>query len=380
MMRAAVALIVTFILGAAVVSTAQSIPTDTIKDQTVGWMKIITFPTPPMPATVDTRTYSAAQLGIGRTLIGWMQSTYVPIGGLGDMVVAVSEKLGPYNQNTAALPQSYGALARIYTDLKYDAARKIVRASNSNIVWSVMANGFYGEPADALSTPEQYYFTLPTFAQQAFGGEEAERAVDLSQHPVLGRYPSYFQRNSVNGNRKFVMLTKDNRLPYVAITKGDYLRVIEAAVARLYATEKKKVDGDADPKSREYFMKALDDKQARRLATLENNKEKYKDRLSEPAKISTMQPDAMLENIPDVFEGSGGSAHSLQVYTIDPRSVAGAKTDMPQWVVVSWTAHLTDPASKHLHEAVIGTFNFQYLHDYFFEPEKVQGQPYTPLK
>ena len=376
----AVASIVAFAVGAAAAPSAQPIPAAAVKDQPIGWMRTVAFPAPPTPVTVDTRTYSAAQLGTARKLIGWMQSTYIPIGGLGDLVVSVSEKLGPYNSNTAALPQSYGALARIYTDLKYDSGGKIVRASNSHIVWSIMVNGFYGEPADALSTPERYYFTLPAFAQQAFGGEDLEKAVDLSAHPVLGRYPSYFQRNSVNGNRKFVMLTRDDRLPFVAVTKGEYLSVIEAAVARLYAAEKKKVDGESNPNAREAFTKALDDRQARRLATLANNKEKYKGRLSEPATVSTTQPDALLENVPDVFEGRGGSALRLQVYTIDPGSVAGAKTDTPQWIVVSWTAQLSDPASRHLHEAVIKAFNFRYLHDYFFEPEKVKGQAYAPLK
>jgi hypothetical protein len=67
-------------------------------------------------------------------------------------------KLGPYNQNTAALPQSYGVYGKLYTDLKYGPNRTIERASNSHLTWDIQANGFYGEPADVLSTPEHYYF------------------------------------------------------------------------------------------------------------------------------------------------------------------------------------------------------------------------------
>ena len=375
-----VAAVVSLALGAAAAPFAQPVPARAFQDQPIGWTKILSFPKPPAPVTIDTRTYSVAQLGVGRMLAAWMQSTYVPIGGLGEMVIAVSEKLGPYNQNTAALPQSYGALARIYTDLAPDAAGKLVRASNSHVVWSVMVNGFYGELDEALSTPERSCFTLPSFAQQAHGGEELERAVDLSSHPVLGRYPSWFQRNSVNGNRKFVMLTRDGRLPFVPLTKGEYLDVLDAAVARLNAIEKKKVDADPNPRSREPLARALEEKQARRLAILAANRERYKTRASEPATVSTIEPDAMLETVADVFEGHGGSALRLQVYTIDQASIAAARTDAPQWVVVSWTAQLTDPASRHLHEAVIASFDFQYLHDYFFAPEKVKGRPYAPLK
>ena len=55
----------------------------------------------------------------------------------------------------------------------------------------------YGEPAILLSTPEQYYFTLPKFSEQGTNyGDELEKAVDLSTHPVLGRFPAYFFRNS----------------------------------------------------------------------------------------------------------------------------------------------------------------------------------------
>ncbi|MBS1817607.1 MAG: hypothetical protein JSU08_06745 [Acidobacteria bacterium] len=176
------------------------------------------------------------------------------------------------------------------------------------------------------------------------------------------------------------MLTRDNRLPYVAVTKGEYLSVLEAAVGRLYAAQKKKLDAESNPTTRTALMGDLDSKHQRRLATLASNRAKYRDRLSEPATIATMQPDALLENVPDVFEGNGGSTKRLQVYTIDPAAVAAAKTDTPQWVVVSWTAQLTDPASRHLHEAVTSAFDFQYVRDYFFAPEKVKGRPYAPVK
>lgn len=45
------------------------------------------------------------------------------------MVRGVSVKLGPYNQNTAVLPQSYGVYGKLCPDLKYGPDRAIVRAS-----------------------------------------------------------------------------------------------------------------------------------------------------------------------------------------------------------------------------------------------------------
>lgn len=369
------------VIAASMSGLAQSvlIPPETIRDRVFGWMKIYDFKGATAPMTVDHRLYSAAQLSIGQSFANWMQASYLPTGAWGDVIRSVSEKLGPYNQNTASLPQSYGAYAKIYTELKHDSAGKIALYSNSHLVWTVMANGVYGEPADALSTPAQYYFTLPSFSEQGFG-DELEKAADLSRYPALKPFPAYFYRNSVTGNRKYVLLSRDHQLPFVKITRGEYLQATEAAIARLYDTEQKKIarDNPGNQRSIDYFMGYLNAKNAKRAAALKINKEKYKDRLEEPAEIFTTQPDAMLENYPDVFEGSGASRLKLPVYKVDPAMAGLCKTDAPQWIVVSWTAQLNDPVSRKLHEAVVNNFNFEYVYNYFFYPEKVKGQPYTP--
>ena len=88
----------------------------------------------------------------------------------------------------------------------------------------------------------------------------------------------------------------------------------------------------------------------------------------------------LLENYPDVFEGNGGTPTRLPVYTIDPRVVELCKTDAPQWIVMYWTAHLNDPISLSLHNAILNNVDFQYIYDYFFDPDKVKGQPYKPLR
>ncbi len=56
------------------------------------------------------------------------------------------------------------------------------------------------------------------------------------------------------------------------------------------------------------------------------------------------------------------------------------KTDAPQWIVMYWTAHLNDPVSLSLHNAILNNVDFQYIYDYFFDPAKVKGQPYKPLR
>ena len=110
------------------------------------------------------------------------------------------------------------------------------------------------------------------------------------------------------GGTEYVLLCRDNQSPFIKISKGEYLQLIETAIPNAYQKEKKSVyeKNKDNQKSIDYFMKYLDDKNTKRLVCLKNNKEKYKSRLSETAEVFEAQPGIMLENYPDVFEGSGG--------------------------------------------------------------------------
>ena len=103
----------------------QEIRADEARDKVFGWMKIYDFKAATAPLTVDHRVYSIAQLSVANNFANWIQQSYVPVGGLGDVIRFASEKLTASNQHTRSLPQSYGATARIYTDLKYGAAGKV---------------------------------------------------------------------------------------------------------------------------------------------------------------------------------------------------------------------------------------------------------------
>jgi hypothetical protein len=361
--------------------SAQVIHPVSIEDQVLGWIKIYDYKGATLPIKMDQRVYSPAQLSIAQMFTNWMQASYLPTGSLGDVIQSRNEKLGLYNQNTAALPQSYGAFAKLYIELKYGVNKKLQPLTNSHLVWTIQANGFYGIPADAISTPEHYYFTLPTFAQQGYG-DDLEKAADVSRHPVLGQFPTFFVRDSATGNRKYVLLSKDHRLPFVTITKGEYLDAVEVAIGRKRSAEKTRITQaeQGDQKRIDVWMKDVDERTAKRMAVLAKNREKYRDRLRETAEIATDAPDVMLENYPDVFELNGGTAMRLPVYTIDPRLAELCKTAAPQWIVMSWTAQLNNPVSRSLHEAILNNLNVEYIYNYFFDPGKVKGQPYKPLR
>ncbi len=381
-MRSVVVLVSAIVTLLAVPARTQQISQKDAEDRVFGWMKIYDFKAATAPMTVDHRVYSTAQLSVANSFANWMQQSYVPVGGLGDIIRFASDKLNPYNQYTRSLPQSYGATARIYTDLKAGAGGKIELVSTGRFFWTVAANGVYGEAAVLLSTPEQYYFTLPKFSEQGTNySDELEKAVDLSTHPVLGRFPAYFERNSDTGNQKSLLLSKDNRLPFVKLTRGEYLDALGVAIAQFYEREQLRItkaeQGDKVQIARD--MVSVDQRQAKRVTALAVAREKYKGRLQEVAEIESTSPDIALENRADAFLGTGAGRLRIPVYKVDPAMAALCKTGGPQWIVVTWSAQLNDPPIKKLHDAVISNFNFEYVYNYFFAPEKVKGQAYAPL-
>ena len=348
----------------------------------LGWIKVYDFKDATAPLTAAGRVYSARQLSIGRMLANWMQASYLPTGALGDVKLTRNEDLGLYNQDSAALPQKYGAEAPLYMQLKYDATKKIVPLTSDALFWIIEANGAFGVPTDAVNTPGRFYFTMPNFEQQTGSASELEKAADVSKHPVLGQFPSFFMRNSRSGNRKYVIVTKNHQLPVVKVTRGQYLDALGDALVRRRASELKRLT-EANPGRPEEvarWMKIEDANTAKRVAVLDANRQKYRNRLQETAELQSDQPSVIIENETDVFDGGGGAPKRLTVYAIDPKMMELSKTDAPQWITISWTAQLNDPISLSLHQAIQNNFNVQYLYDYFFDPEKVKGQPYKPLR
>jgi hypothetical protein len=376
--------------GATFAQTRQAVPASAIADTVIGWMRPYTAPAARKPQKVDDKVYSPAQLAIADALATWMQASYMPKGALGEMRVIASGKLGLYNQADAALPQSYGALAKSYLELMYDANRKLVPLTDAHYKWRVVANGLgFGEPLSLLNTPTQFYFLMPLFGEPIVGGSEDEEArfrrrYDLSGHPVLKRYITYFNLQTYSSqyaNSSNVLLCKDNKLPFVTITKAEYLDKLAEAVERKYAEDKAYATkswpvGNA----RTSALADADAKYGKRRDVLESARRKYQNRLTETAEVPSLQRTALLENNPDIFDEQRSSARRYPVYKIDPATAELAKSDNPQWILVSWDADPNEARGKHLHDAILNNFDFDYVYNFFFDPAKVKSQPYKPLR
>src|SRR5205823_5503249 len=115
---------------------------------------------------------------------------------------------------------------------------------------------------------------------------------DLSKIESLQPYTTFWVKNIEAGDgMEYVLLSRNNQSPFLKLTKGEYLQLLEEAIPRVYALEKKKISeqNQSDQKSIDYFMKYLDEKIERFKTGLKQNKEKYKNRMEEVA-LTTAQP------------------------------------------------------------------------------------------
>jgi hypothetical protein len=361
---------------------AQTSREQSIEESELGWYKVYHFTGARQIKKMDDRVFSIAQLSICDSLANWMQASYLPKGGVGDVKRTVFPEASIYRPYNAALPQGYGATAYTW-NVSYNSENKLVRIPETETPWAVEANTVPGWPIPDLSTTSRYFFTMPSF-EAASGREELKKEQDLSLVPNIKPYTYFWIKNiEAGGGTEYVLLCKDNKSPFIKLTKGQYLQLLETAIPAAYEKEKKKIH---DPnswnsqKNIDYYMKYLDEKHAKRMACLNSSKEKYKDRLNEVAETFSPQPNVILENYTDVFEGTAGSTTRYPVYTIDPSMVELCKKDKPQWILVSWSWVAAQPKEKHMHESIINNFNFDYVYNFFFFPEKVTGQRYKPVR
>lgn len=328
--------------------------------KSLGWLSTFDPSIAEKSVTLDSHVYSAKQMQVARIMIGWIRQSYTPLGSVGQTYKLANEKLGLYNEHTKAQPHRYGALSRTYIDLKKEGAGKWIPASNTNWFMQIAVNGVIGDRSYAITTPETWYFYIPGEPGLSPIEQEVANLDGFSSHPAFRKYISWYQPKGIGTTLQYVvLLCKDNVRPYVPVTKGEYLNELESSIRRSTSNA---------------------EQLAQRVSAVSRLREKYKSRLTEPAKTKE-QPNLSLEHETgsDIF----GSAESIYpVYKFTPEKLAAANTDQAQWIVISWEAEgvaNNDEAGENLHRVMLQNLNYDFIYNYFFYPEKVRGAAYTKL-
>lgn len=369
---------------------------DQYAGQSLGWIKIYNYKGAARAVTVEEETYSIAQLSFIDSVANWMQASYTPKGSLGDIIKYATPKKNLYHERyNLAVPPSVGARAMTYIYLK-KVNGKWVPENNLGFGWSIGANEIpMNYRLMDFNTDKVCLFTIPGYDQRVIReqpqSDEAvwERTYNLSGHPVLGKYILYNVPRDGNTHRtNMVVLSKNNRPPFIPVSIGEALQLVEAALPVKYGEEKKSNDEKFAPGSRDalFFGKQLTDKYDKIRTTISQLRQLYRSRLGEPAYTTygryTLSD---LANDYDIFTGvklgeKGSFNTSFPILKVDPELQALCKTDKPQWILIKWYgADLEHPVFRHMHEAILAHFDFDYLYQFWFEPEKLKGRRYRAL-
>jgi len=358
---------------------------ESIADIDIGWMAIRKHTTAPKGKQLGDRIYSAKQIGYSQLFTEWMQQSYVPKGCLGDATYyqnyipkfsSSNSLLGnAIDQHSNTLPHLYGARSRIYMFLKKDEKGKFVPQNSLTDKWNIEANGLnsISNPISFISSAGAHYFILPDFKNNDKGYNPNDKAASnlsgFDNHKNIAAYQHFFSP-TFEEKSYIVILTKNNILPFDKITIGEFFTQVEKQFP---------VWQKIDPVPAEQFATAQ-----KNLARL---KEKYKNKWNDIAEIRLDKTQINLASFVNATEGyddmfdNNATTRSFPILRVNKKAQELCKSDQPQWLVIRWDLGMQNSRYyMHLHESILNNFNFDYVYNFFFAPEKVKDKPYKPLR
>lgn len=381
--------------------------TKDIENIEIGWIKRVQFTAPAKSFTQHGRTYTAAQIDMAQKMAVWLQQTYSPKGLLGEMKISVyalpaSEPVtsSSYNYNEAeknnrnALPGTYGALARLYMNLRKTDTKKFwpIDGLANYYVWQIMANNIelISRQLIGLSTPDEYYCIMPKYSigmKGKYGGAESDKKAseqNFTGSPNLKNYEHYWiPGDALNNNESFytVVMTRDRQaLPFEQVTVSQLINRLEKQLPLMY-----KIDRNSGGR-----MNDVQEKAKKGLGIM---KEKFRDQYNEYVYLNSSSDinivdlaniDAnsnfyWMQTKPEVQDKYGNTTVGFPLLRLKKGIKEACAAAGPQWVVFKLFkgAHSDDAGAMHLLENFVSRFNYDYLYDYCFGKEQ-PVKPYQP--
>jgi len=366
---------------------AQTKTTKLVSADGYGWMYDYQFESG--PKTMNGFTFSARQLDICHSLVKWMKASYIPKNLLGD--ARRYTNVGLKNTDGKILPIiSYGAAAYTWSvEMKNGKPTPI---QETETPWGITINENFGGGLGRINVNNDYYFILPDY--DFFDKNTPQETLDKYDIKRLPQFKNYYPAyNNVNrylrepGTLSTLLLCKDNHLPIVKVTYEELLQKAKQMIEREHQKKQNEIleKNKGNQKSIDYFNDYEEKNYQKALATFGKHMDNYKGRMNEPAQVPGSFDYFDFINGYDIFtriqinQGTS-SLKTYTVYKFEPGVYEQTKQGIPLWIRVSWAWRLHDEKTKPLHESIINNFDFQYLYDYVFNPDKLKGKPYKPLR
>lgn len=355
-----------FIISAS--SFAQLTPEQRIQDSVIGWWDNNQFDKYIKPSTDPVQK---KRVDITNLFVDWMKKSYTPVAGLGT-VTRINNKT------------SFGVKFLVWNvshdKMWTDANGHFKPISEENTPFGIWCNTIPGNyPVPFLNNYGDYYFTWPTDGSGSAINDLEQ--LDLKKYPGINKYITRSSESQI------VLLAPNNKLPIEEVTKGEYLNNSLAAIDKELQKkkdeilEKYKGDDKSTIEKRESFYAYQEKEFDRYKNGIKKWLNLYKDSLNEPALVRHLQPTIISDFYGDIDPFHKDISGSLfPVYKIPQDVLEKCKTEKPQWIAV-WFYYQTKENGNQLYEmyrSMTENINYDYIYNYFYDPEKVKGIAYTP--
>ncbi|HRP30237.1 MAG TPA: hypothetical protein PKV73_00025 [Agriterribacter sp.] len=366
---------------AAVQLHAQRTKNALLEDSIFAWKPMATLVPSKYPWAI-----SAAQQKLPALFFDWIKKSHQLTGAV-NKTYALAEP----NKKDEVLAFAVGVNAAVWK-AEWDKSGKMVKNQpHSEVPIQVLTNYIIdAQPISLLTIPGRPVFTRrspnpeETFKNWDYGTRLIKQ-FQLEKNPQIGKY--IIQYYGCTGDMcqplVAVYLAPNNKLPIRQLTRGEVLDMCEAAIPgeiKRLLGEPIKVDNNYLKEKYNARAKELETIQIPKWkANIKKLRKQYRNSLNEPAFVRNVKGIHLvnLENGDDLFEIS--NTEMFGIYTYEAGVLENSKKDKPLWICINWmpVVETGNVYSREFHHSMTQFFNFDYVYNYFFNPEKVKGQPYT---
>lgn len=292
------------------------------------------------------------------TVDGWIRATYTPMGA----ITEVFRDIYPDNATQAYVPIRYGTTETLFSPVVKGG--KITRAPSPPFGWiTITPNSMLGDNAAwSFNVPGVNYALTMNYDRDA-NPTEPQQAAKLAAEAAALRARIGIDAPVYILSRAVVLLTPDNRLPVRQLATEETLDMADAGIRRQQIKES-----------------SAPEMYAKRLQTVQRLRALHVRRLDAPAWVIHIDFTHQTFYTDDDIFAPGDRGNRYPLFTFEASEYAGAQTDRPQWLVVTFPRLVGSYswAERMAHDAMADHFNFAYVRDAMFDPQKVAGVPYRP--
>jgi hypothetical protein len=347
----------------------QRIADENIPDSVIGWWGNNRFD----HLKPQTDAAGKKKEAIVNDMVKWMKASYTPVGGLGTSSRYIGAK--GYGVNFLVWNVSH--------DKQWTEPNGNFKPiSEENTKFAMAANQLFGAfPIYFMNTGKEFYFTI-----QPDGYADNESAMERRKVADPRIHPNAYHYITRMNDWCTVYLAPDNKLPWTPVSKGELLQKAEEGLQKVLADKRKEVAAQwpdnkkSQDEAFEYFSTQTVDKYRKKIQELRS---KHGKSLNEHAIIRSMQPTMYsFETDPDLFQISGYEKDlnkAYEVYKLDEATMAKLGDAFPQWVSIAFPFENKESGNQlyEMFTALSQNINYDYIYQYFYDPEKVKGVNYT---